>query len=68
MAINQGMRQQPIRDRLVVLRLQVDTWKKYLQMNVDMCNWHGVEDAASDIRDFEAEIKALEFALSVVTK
>ncbi len=58
----------PVRDRLVVLRLQVDTWIKYLQMNVDMRNWHGVEDAASDIRDFEAEIKGLELALKAMTK
>ena len=33
----------------------------YLQMKVAEKDWHGVQDAASDLRDIESEIKGLEF-------
>jgi len=31
----------------------------YLQMKVDNKDWHGVQDAASDLRDIESELKGL---------
>jgi len=55
--------EQAIRSRIVELEGQCATWLEYLTVNVRLRNWHGVEDAASDLRDFEAEIKALKFAL-----
>lgn len=32
----------------------------YLVMKVDEQDWHGVQDAASDLRDIESEMKGLE--------
>jgi len=36
----------------------------YMQVKIEMKDWHGVEDAGSDIRDLEAEKKALMWVLS----
>lgn len=49
--------------QITALEERCAVWRAYLQHNVDIANWHGVEDAASDLRDFEAEIKALKWAL-----
>lgn len=38
---------------------RIEFMKRYLQLKFDMGDWHGVEDAASDIRDLEAEKKIL---------
>lgn len=35
----------------------------YMQVKIEMKDWHGVEDAGSDIRDLEAEKKALLWVL-----
>jgi hypothetical protein len=35
----------------------------YMQVKIEMRDWHGVEDAGSDIRDLEAEKKALLWVL-----
>ena len=35
----------------------------YLQVKIEMKDWHAVEDAGSDIRDLEAEKKALLWVL-----
>lgn len=35
----------------------------YMQVKIEMKDWHAVEDAASDIRDLEAEKKALLWVL-----
>lgn len=35
----------------------------YMQVKIDTKDWHAVEDAASDIRDMEAEKKALLWVL-----
>ena len=47
--------------------LDIDTKIKfmlsYIQIRIDMKDWHGVEDAGSDIRDLEAEKKALLWVL-----
>jgi len=42
---------------------RLEFMKKYLQVKFDVSDWHGVEDAGSDIRDLEAEKKALLWAL-----
>ena len=34
----------------------------YLLMKVEIGDWHGVADAAMDIREIDAEIRALHFA------
>ena len=34
----------------------------YLKHKVQVKDWHGVQDAASDLRDIEAEIVGLKFA------
>ena len=58
------MRPSPdLEHRLSDLRTRCGVWLQYLQHNVDIRNWHGVEDAASDLRDFEAEIRTLEWVL-----
>ena len=35
----------------------------YMQVKIEMRDWHAVEDAGSDIRDLEAEKKALLWVL-----
>jgi hypothetical protein len=35
----------------------------YMQVKIETKDWHGVEDAGSDIRDLEAEKKALLWVL-----
>ena len=35
----------------------------YMRVKIDMRDWHAVEDAGSDIRDLEAEKKALLWVL-----
>ena len=41
----------------------LDLMKRYLKDRTDRTDWHGVEDAASDIRDIVAAIEALEWVL-----
>jgi hypothetical protein len=50
--------------QMLGLRKRIADWEVYLSHNVSIRNWHGVEDAASDIRDFEAELKALEWVMT----
>lgn len=42
------------------LKLNVERMKDYLRLRLDMEDWHGVQDAASDIRELVAQIKILE--------
>lgn len=35
--------------------------REYLQMKVEEEDWHGVQDAGSDLRDIEAELLGLNF-------
>lgn len=45
-------------------RATLARWKKtyldYLLMKVEQADWHGVQDAASDLRDVDAELLGLE--------
>lgn len=40
------------------LKARRATMKTYLAMKFDEEDWHGVQDAASDLRDIDAEIAA----------
>lgn len=53
-----------IEKRIVQLRDQRRTMKKYLQDKVNNEDWHGVADAAMDLRDIEHEIAGLVFTLN----
>ena len=47
-------------ERLKVLDARRQLMVSYLVMKVGEGDWHGVQDAASDLRDIEAEVKGLE--------
>lgn len=49
-----------LQDRLVDLHNKRILMKNYLQLKVDEEDWHGVQDAASDLRDIDVEITTLE--------
>lgn len=46
-------------ERIKILEQQEGVMEDYLQMKVDNKDWHGVQDAASDLRDIESELKGL---------
>ena len=48
------------------INYRVEFMKRYLQLKFDMQDWHGVEDAGSDIRDLEAEKKALLWVIDTI--
>ena len=50
----------PRAKRLVVLDARRTLMVSYLLAKVEEQDWHGVQDAASDLRDIEAEVKGLE--------
>lgn len=52
-----------IRDRLGILRTSLELREELLADYMRARDWHGCEDAASDIRDREAAIAALEWVL-----
>lgn len=52
-----------IEDRIKVVEGQKARLVDYLKLKVEEQDWHGVEDAASDIRDKEAEIQGLRWGL-----
>lgn len=37
----------------------------YLKLKLEEEDWHGVQDAGSDLRDIDAEIKGIEFMRGV---
>jgi hypothetical protein len=40
----------------------------YLEMKVEDQDWHGVQDAASDIRDLESELRGIDWAAAQIPK
>ena len=50
--------------RIAELEEQKKLMLDYLKMKLDNEDYHGVEDAASDIRDIEAAIHELEMLVS----
>lgn len=49
-----------IEERLKDLAKRKHLFVSYLKDRVLVEDWHGVQDAASDIREIEAEMRALE--------
>lgn len=52
-----------IEQRIADINEKIKFMISYIQIRIDMKDWHGVEDAGSDIRDLEAERKALLWVL-----
>lgn len=52
-----------IKARVATLRVNRETMKTYLRLKLDEEDFHGVQDAASDIRDIDSEILGLEWAI-----
>lgn len=46
-------------DKATKLKEQVEGMKKYLLLKFHQEDWHGVMDAAADIRELLAELKGL---------
>ncbi len=42
------------------LQNQRNVMIEYLKLRLELCDWHGVQDAASDIREIEAALKVLQ--------
>ena len=51
-------RPQPVQ-RVAYLQAMHETMLAYLKAKVEDADWHGVQDAASDLREIEAELKGL---------
>jgi hypothetical protein len=49
----------PAAQRVEALRRSKGLMRAYLLAKVEEEDWHGVQDAASDLRDIEAELKGL---------
>ncbi len=47
-------------DQLVTLACQKDKLVEYMKMKIDKEDWHGVADAAMDVRELEASMKILD--------
>ena len=52
-----------IRKQIADIDNRIHFMLAYLQVKIEMKDWHAVEDAGSDIRDLEAEKKALLWVL-----
>lgn len=48
-------------DRLKRLKFNRIRMVEYLKLKMEEEDWHGVQDAGSDLRDIESEIKGIEF-------
>ena len=53
-----------INKKIKELNKRLNVMKIYLDMKREEEEWHGIEDAASDIRDIEAQIYVLEEILN----
>jgi TolA-binding protein len=52
-----------IKEQIQEIQSKIDFMIGYMQIKMKSQDWHGVEDAGSDIRDMEAEKKALSWVL-----
>ena len=52
-----------IGERLLILAHNRTIMLEYLEVKLDENDMHGVQDAASDIRDIDAEIAGLQWVL-----
>jgi hypothetical protein len=51
--------------RLAEIEAHLATMRTYLDMRNKSKDWHGVMDASADIRELEAEAKALRWVLNL---
>lgn len=47
------------KDRIAALQGEFNIMEDYLLVKFRERDWHGVQDAASDLRDIESELKGL---------
>lgn len=59
---------QAIKDRIGRLKGQREVLKMYLESKFIDEDWHAVQDAGSDLRDIDSEIKGLEIAFTSVVE
>lgn len=59
-----GRTREEVQARINKLLARRDNLLNYLGMKVDEQEWHGVEDAGSDLRDVDAELIGLRWVLS----
>lgn len=52
-----------IREQIKDIETRIKFMVEYLDVKIQTKDWHAVEDAGSDIRDLEAEKKALLWVL-----
>jgi hypothetical protein len=45
--------------KMETLKRQLETMKSYLKLRLEVEDWHGVQDAASDIRELESQMLLL---------
>lgn len=51
-----------VSERYIEIHTQKDLMITYLNMKIKQQDWHGVADAAMDLRDLEAELKGLDLS------
>jgi hypothetical protein len=49
-----------MKTNLIQLKRHKEVLKEYLLVKVEQEDWHGVSDAANDIREIEVQIKLLQ--------
>lgn len=47
------------KDMTLLLERHLREMEDYLALKVEQCDWHGVADAAMDIREIEAKLSVL---------
>lgn len=52
--------------RLAYIKSSRETMEEYLHLKITEEDWHGVADAAMDLRDLEAEKKTFKSILGVI--
>lgn len=56
-----------VADRILEIEEHLRIMEEYLDVRRAQRDWHGVQDAASDIRELEAQLRVLRETRSVVT-
>ena len=54
-------------DKIMEIEQHLHIMENYLDVRRAQRDWHGVQDAASDIRELEAQLRALRETRSVVS-
>ena len=53
-----------VKERIRLVEDSLSTMTSYMGLQLIKCEWHGVMDAAADIRELQAELKAYRLVLS----